>query len=86
MARKAFQEVTIPSELARLDSEAMLPPADIIGAFIRANPSFPPESIALSCGNNRLTAIEICMSKTLQPIACESIRSCRAQQVKITPP
>jgi ribonuclease T2 len=51
-----------------------------------ANPSFPANSILISCGNNYLTAVEVCMDKQAQPIACGPIRSCRANTVRITPP
>ncbi|WP_348268439.1 hypothetical protein [Edaphobacter sp. DSM 109919] len=61
-------------------------PYQILDLFAKTNPSFPPESLALSCGNNYLTAIEVCMSKTLQPIACGAIRTCRANTVRIPPP
>ena len=42
-------------------------------------------SFALSCGNNRLTAVEICLTKDLRPETCEGVRSCRANVVKVTP-
>lgn len=86
LARKAVQSVAIPTELASLDRQISMPPAQILDLFVRANPSFPRESLALSCGNNYLTAIEVCMSKTLRPTACGSIRSCRANTVRIPPP
>lgn len=86
LARQAVHSVTIPSELATLDHQISIPPARVLDLFARANPSIPRESLALSCGNNYLTAIEVCMSKTLQPIACGPIRSCRANTVRIVPP
>ncbi|WP_348269973.1 ribonuclease T2 [Edaphobacter paludis] len=86
LARQAVQSVTIPAELSTLDHPTSMPPAQILDLFAKTNPSFPPESLALSCGNNYLTAIEVCMSKTLQPIACGAIRTCRANTVRIPPP
>ncbi len=85
-AREAVHAVAIPTELTSLDHQISMPPREIIGLFTRANPSFPSDSFALSCGNNYLTAIEVCMSKTLQPVACGPIRSCRANTVRIVPP
>lgn len=83
--RKAFHEVKIPSSIGAGSEETMMPPHAILDQFARANPSFPRASLALSCGNNRLTAVEVCMSKDLQPEACSGVRSCRANAVKITP-
>jgi ribonuclease T2 len=86
LARQAAHSVTIPTELASLTQQTSMPPADILGLFTKSNPSFPPDSFALSCGNNYLTAIEVCMNKTLQPISCGGLRSCRANTVRIAPP
>jgi ribonuclease T2 len=86
LARKAFQTVAIPPELKGLDHEIMLPPSGFLEMFAKANPSFPAGSMVLSCGNNRLTAIEVCMTKGLVPMACPvGIRACRANAVKVTP-
>jgi ribonuclease T2 len=55
--------------------------------FMVDNPRIPRESLAVSCGNNYLTAVEICLDKTLHPIQCgPSIRSCRAVVIRIPPP
>lgn len=86
LARKAVHSVKIPAELASLDHQVSMPPEDIVDLFTRANPSIPASSLAISCGHNYLTAVEVCLSKSLQPIACGPIRSCRANTVRIPPP
>jgi ribonuclease T2 len=85
-ARAAFHSVVIPPTLAQLSSQISLPPVQILDLFTTANPSIPPSSLALSCGNNYLTAIEVCVDKQLRPTACGPIRSCRANTVRIPPP
>ncbi len=85
VVRKAFREVKVPAAFAAIDHEVMMPPVAIIDAFAKANPTFPVGSIAVSCGNNRLTAVEVCLAKDLSPEACSGVRSCRANVVKITP-
>lgn len=85
-AREAVHSVAIPKELTSLDRQISMPPAEILDLFSKSNPSFPRDSFALSCGNNYLTAIEVCMNKALQPISCGRIRSCRANTVRIVPP
>ena len=86
LARKAVQSVKIPTELASINQQTSMPPDDIIHLFTQANPSIPASSIAVSCGNNYLTAVEVCFSKSLQPIDCGPIRSCHANTVRIPPP
>ena len=86
LARQAVHSVVIPAELTSLTQQTSLPPSEILALFEQSNPTFPAASLALSCGNNYLTAIEVCMSKTLQPIPCGQIRSCRANTVRIPPP
>ena len=86
LARTAVHRVAIPAPLSQLDHQISLPPAQIIDLFQTANPSFPANSIIISCGNNYLTAVEVCMDKQARPIACGPIRSCRANTVRITPP
>jgi ribonuclease T2 len=85
MIRTAFKEVKVPAFYTDGTKEVMMKPADILADFARVNPGFPAGSMALSCGNNRLTAFELCMSKDLKPIACSAVKTCRANVVKITP-
>src|ERR1700729_4253197 len=76
----AFHSLTIPDFFKTLDHEVLLKPAEILGMFAKANPSFPEGSIVLSCGNNRLTAIEACLGEDgLKQIACQGLRGCRGQ-------
>lgn len=85
-ARTAFHSVTIPPKLSNLSSQTSMPPEEILGLFTDSNPGIPRASLALSCGNNYLTAVEVCLDKGLHPIACPNVRSCRANVVRIPPP
>ena len=85
MVRKAYQSVKIPAEFTATTQETMEPPAAIIESFAKVNTGFPAGGIVLSCGNNRLTAVELCLDKSLKPIACSNLRTCHANAVKITP-
>jgi ribonuclease T2 len=86
LARTAMQSVAIPASLTQLDHEISLTPAQLLTQFQQANPTFPPASFALTCGNNRLTAVEVCMNTRAQHIPCGTVRSCRANSIRITPP
>ena len=85
LIRRAFGEVHIPAAFTNTTQQTMEPPAQIIDSFATMNSSFPSGSIAVSCGNNYLTAIEVCFDKQLNPIACQAVRSCRANTVRIPP-
>ncbi len=85
-ARTAYRSITIPPALAGLTSQTSMPPDEIVSLFTRANPGLSSGSVAVSCGHNFLTAVEVCLDKALHPIACGSIRSCRANTVRIPPP
>ncbi len=85
-ARTAFQSVRIPPRLASLNSQISMPPDQILGLFTATNPRIPLSAMALSCGNNYLTAVEVCMDKNLVPQSCNAVRSCRANTVRIPPP
>lgn len=86
LEHQAFHALKIPEEFAHIDHEISLTPGVILGLFAKANPSYPEGSILLSCGRNHLTAIEACFSKDLHPIACQGLRTCHANSVRITPP
>jgi ribonuclease T2 len=86
MEHHAFHALKIPPQFEHVDHEISLTPNAILDLFAQSNPDFPLGSILLSCGRNHLTAIEACFSKDLKPIACQGLRSCRANSVTIEPP
>lgn len=85
-ARTAFHSVIIPPTLIEFTKQISMPPDQILNLFTTANPSIPLSSLALSCGNNYLTAVEVCLNKSGEPTKCGPIRSCRANTVRIPPP
>jgi ribonuclease T2 len=85
-ARKAFHSVAVPPALAGVKSTLSLTPGVIVGEFVAANPGFSAGSFAVSCGNNRLTAVEVCLGKDFKAISCQGVKTCKANVVKVTPP
>jgi ribonuclease T2 len=85
-ARTAFRTVTLPATLTEINHQISMPPDKIINLFTTANPNIPATSLAISCGNNYLTAVEVCLDKSLHATACGPIRSCKANSVRIPPP
>ena len=85
-ARTAFHSVTIPPTFNGITSQISLPPDQIVHLFTASNPAIPSSSFVVSCGHNYLTAVEVCLDKSLHPVACGGVRSCRANTVRIPPP
>jgi ribonuclease T2 len=85
-ARAAFQSFKIPPKLAQLTAQISLQPGQILSLVTQSNPSIGAGDLVLSCGNNYLTAVEVCLDKQLHPIACGVARSCKARTVRIPPP
>jgi ribonuclease T2 len=85
-ARSAVRAVAIPQTLNTLTSQTSLPPDQIVDLFTASNPAIPRSSFVVSCGHNYLTAVEVCLDKSLHPVPCTAVRSCRANTVRIPPP
>jgi|SRR5450631_650065 ribonuclease T2 len=85
-ARSAFRAVIVPPALNTLTSQMSLPPDQIVDLFNASNSAIPRSSFVVSCGNNYLTAIEVCLDKSLHPVPCIGIRSCRTNTVRIPAP
>ncbi len=60
-ARTAYRSVKIPAQLANLSAQTAMPPEQIAALFSESNPGISRESLAISCGNNYLTAVYVCM-------------------------
>jgi ribonuclease T2 len=86
LEHRALRSLSIPPQIEYADHVISMTPHQILGLFAEANPDFPRGSILLSCGRNKLTAIEACLGKDLKPIACKGLFSCRAPSVEIDPP
>ena len=86
LARQAKQSVHVPADLAGQQTPSQQTPVQILGSFAQTNPGDPVGDFALSCGNNRLTAVEVCLDKNLHALSCPAVRSCAANVVKITAP
>jgi ribonuclease T2 len=86
LERQAVRSIAVPKQLSSLQSQIQLTPAKIVADFTQANPSTSADEYAISCGNNRLTAVEVCLTKNLHAVSCSSVKTCRANVVKVAPP
>ncbi len=85
LVRQAFQAVKVPARLASPTQGFSITPQQLKEAFIVTNPRLRAEDLAVSCGNNYLTGIDLCFDKQLQPRACEGLRDCGANSIKVAP-
>ncbi len=85
LVRKAYTSVKIPARLVTPSEEFSIAPDEVKRQFLQANSRLSPDSIAVSCGNNYLTGLYICMTKNLEPTSCSEMRDCRANVIKVPP-
>lgn len=91
LVRRAYTSVAIPQDLSSPTRAVERSPAAIAGAFLRANPRLPAQSVVVTCtgqGAPRLREIHLCLERDLTPRACsaDAMRgACRAPQVIIPP-
>ena len=85
LLRRAYSSIKIPPQLAAASEGFSVRPSDLKEKFLEVNPRVNRDSIAVSCGNNYLTGVHICLTKDLEPTGCGAIRDCRANVIKVTP-
>lgn len=86
LVRKAYESLKIPARLTSPGKMFSITPQELKNEFVAANPRLKPEDLAISCGDNYLTGVSACLDKQLQPRACEGLRDCRANVIKVPPP
>ncbi|MCA1337709.1 ribonuclease T2 family protein [Pseudooceanicola marinus] len=80
LSRQAYDSVTRPQVLRQLDEDVRLPARVIEEAFLEANPHLSADGVTVTCPDNRIREVRICLTKDLQPRDCASDvrRDCRA--------
>jgi ribonuclease T2 len=81
--RKAYNSIRIPSSLVSPSRTTTRSADDIKQMFTDANPGMSSEDIAVSCHNRYLSAVELCLAKNLHPTACQAVRDCTANSIRI---
>jgi ribonuclease T2 len=81
--RKAWNSIKIPSSLTSPNRTTTRSADEIKQMFTEANPGMSSDDIAVSCHNRYLSAVEFCLAKNLQPIACQAVRDCNANSIRI---
>jgi ribonuclease T2 len=85
LVRQAYDAVKIPPRLSSPTQMFSISPQELKEEFVAANSKLRAEDLTVSCGNNYLTGVSVCLSKQLQPRACEALRDCRANSIRVAP-
>lgn len=83
LLRRAVGSIKMPSRFAEVRENFSITPDEVKKEFVRANPTFNASEMTVSCGNNYLTAVSFCMTKDLKPTACQNLRDCRANVIRV---
>ena len=86
--RAAFEQVHIPDDFKRVETDIRQAPADITRAFEAANPRLRPGMMAVGCTRGVLQEVRICISKDLRDFRpCpEVVRdTCRSRDISVPP-
>ncbi len=85
LVRQAYSSLHIPAALVAPHQSSNISPDELKEQFVKANPRLRTEDIRVSCGNNYLTAVSVCFTKSLDPADCGSLRDCRATTIRVPP-
>src|SRR3954468_9190693 len=85
LIRNAFASVKQPPQLTSAQTQQTLSPHQVKQAFEQANPNLNDSELMINCASNYLQAVEICLSKSLQPMTCPAPRDCQASSIRVPP-
>lgn len=86
LSRRAYDAVTRPPLLRRLDRAVQIAPKVIEEAFLEVNPGLDPDGVTVTCKAGRIAEVRICLRKDLSPRACGvDTRTDCSYPAKLTP-
>ena len=68
--RKAYATVTIPPVFSHITKDITLAAPVIEDAFLDSNPALTADQITVTCSQNRIQEVRICLTRDLTPRAC----------------
>ena len=83
LLRRAFSSIKIPEPFVAPRQNFSISPLEVKHEFLQANPNIREDEMTVSCGNNYLTAVSVCMAKDLKPVSCQNLRECRANVIRV---
>lgn len=87
LSRHAYEQVNRPPVFRRLDRAVKLPASVVEDAFLKANPSWGPDMITITCKQGHIQEARLCLSRDLKPVPCgrDVIRDCQMRDAVFTP-
>jgi ribonuclease T2 len=85
VVRQAYKRIALPEAFGASGRDQSLPPASIEAAFIDANPGLTSGGIAVTCKQNTLSEVRICLTADLEFRECREVNKdgCRASRIDI---
>lgn len=86
-SRAAYDGFNRPEILRKLDKTVRLPASVIEDAFLEANPTLKPDQITITCKQNHIQEVRICLTKDFEFRRCgrDVIRDCQATSATLNP-
>ena len=87
LSRTAFDMITRPPVLRKLDKPVTLPASLIEEAFLQSNSKLEPDMITITCKKGRIQEARICLTKDLERRTCgrDTIRDCTMTDALLDP-
>jgi ribonuclease T2 len=83
LVRKAFTSVHIPAQFASPTKQFNTTLTALKSSFVESNSNLSPKDMEVTCTNNYLNSVEICLRKDLTPMPCPNPRDCRAKTIRV---
>ena len=82
---KLYTGLNVPDDFKKPADTESTSPGDIESKFASAN-NASKEAFRVSCPQNEFSAVEICLSKELQYLACPTtVKECKASKIQVRP-
>ncbi|MEM6588564.1 MAG: ribonuclease T2 [Pseudomonadota bacterium] len=87
LSREAYARVNRPDVFRKLTKPVKLPASVVEEAFLKANPSWEPDMLTITCRSGRIQEARLCLSRTLDPVPCgrDVIRDCNLKDALFDP-
>ncbi len=87
LSQLAYDQITRPPLFRQLDRAVRLPAEVIEEAFLEANPNLTEEMLTVTCRQDRIQEVRICLTRDLSPRACAAdvARDCQLDDALFSP-
>lgn len=87
LSRQAYDSVVRPNVFRKLVDPVKLPAKVVEQAFLKANPTWEPDMLTITCKSGRIQEARLCLSKDLKPVPCgrDVVRDCQMRDALFDP-